>query len=924
MRKVIVFLFALLFIYSCTPREIPVIPTVTSGEVTNITSTTATCAGNVTADGGAALIARGVCWSTTENPTITNSKTSNGTGLGTYTSNITDLSQNTTYYVRAYATNSVGTAYGKQKSFTTQGMPTVVTGELTNITATTATCAGNVTADGGSSVTARGVCWNKTENPTIDNSKTTNGTGLGIYNSDITDLSPNTTYYVRAYATNAKGTAYGEQKVFSSNQEMPTVVTGEVANITTTTATCSGNVTSDGGSLVTARGVCWSKTENPTIDNSKTTNGTGLGTYNSDITDLSPNTTYYVRAYAKNSVGTAYGEQKTFTTNQEMPTVVTGEVTNITATTATCDGDVTADGSAEIIARGVCWSTTENPTIDNFKTSNGTGTGTFSSNLTVLCPNTTYYVRAYATSSVGTAYGERKSFTTLFAEIEYGSFTDSRDGNQYETVTIGQQVWMAENLAYLPSVCPPSSESYSSPYNYVYGYNSANVAEAKATSNYQTYGALYNWPAALTACPPGWHLPSDAEWTTLTTYLGGENVTGGKMKETGTTHWESPNTGATNASGFAALPSGCLTTSFYDIGYGGYFWSYSAYDTRSAWYRSIINNNTTVARDRDNMSVGYSVRCVQGHTLPIVNTGGANNISVTTANYSGNVISDGGSAVTARGVCWSTTEYPTTSNSLTADGTGLGTYTSNITGLSPNTTYYVKAYATNSVGTAYGVQKSFRTYNSTYTDSRDGHVYKTITIGTQVWMAENLAYLPEVSPRSLGSSSEPYYYVYGYESKNVSAAKTTTNYNTYGVLYNWSAAMNGASSSNTNPSGVQGICPEGWHLPSDAEWTILTDYLGGEDIAGSKMKEVGTTRWESPNTGATNESGFTALPGGFRTSNGEVNGIGTHSSWWSSTEDDRENNEGLACYQSLYNNYNNLSKSHAPKEHGFSVRCVRD
>ena len=201
--------------------------------------------------------------------------------------------------------------------------PSVHTFEVTNITATTATYAGDITADGGAAIIARGFCWCTSPFPTIADSKTSNGGGLGSFTDNITGLSPNTTYYVRAHATNAKGTAYGQQKTFTTNQEMPTVVTGEVTNITAKTATFAGNVTADGGAYVTTKGFCWSTSENPTTSNYKTTNGTGLGAYISNITGLSPNTTYYVKAYATNAKGTAYGEQKTFTTNPEMPTVVT-------------------------------------------------------------------------------------------------------------------------------------------------------------------------------------------------------------------------------------------------------------------------------------------------------------------------------------------------------------------------------------------------------------------------------------------------------------------------------------------------------------------------------------------------------------------------------------------------------------------------
>ena len=171
---------------------------------------------------------------------------------------------------------------------------------------------------------------------------------------------------------------------------------------------------------------------------------------------------------------------------------------------------------------------------------------------------------------------------------------------------------MAKNLAYLPSVSPPTSESGSSPLYYVYNYHGTNVADAKATSNYQTYGVLYNWSAALSACPPGWHLPSDAEWTTLTDYLGGEDVAGGKMKEAGTSHWVSPNVGATNESGFTALPGGerYRSDAFEDIGALGYWWSSSEFLAGNADYRRLNNSNSKVYSNAT-IGNGFSVRCIR-------------------------------------------------------------------------------------------------------------------------------------------------------------------------------------------------------------------------------------------------------------------------------------------------------------------------
>lgn len=229
---------------------------------------------------------------------------------------------------------------------------------------------------------------------------------------------------------------------------------------------------------------------------------------------------------------------------------------------------------------------------------------------------------------------------------------------------------------------------------------------------------------------------------------------------------------------------------------------------------------------------------------------------------------------------------------------------------------------------------------NTFTDSRDGNVYQTVTIGNQVWMAENLKYLPSVVGPGTGSLTDPCYYVYGYNDINETVPTATANYITYGVLYNWPAAMNGATSSTANPSGVQGVCPTGWHLPSDLEWTELENYLadngyqydgttggGGDKIAKSMASAIGWS--SSSNTGAVgntdypayiNKSGFTALPGGYRYRTGVFNNIGNYSYWWSATENDTYYNWARYMYYDLSNVY----RGNYFKRSGFSVRCVRD
>lgn len=194
--------------------------------------------------------------------------------------------------------------------------PTVITTAVTSITTTTASTGGNVTDDGGSSVISRGVCYNTIGNPTIADDTTSNGTGTGSYTSSLIGLTPDTIYYVRAYAVNAEGTSYGNEVSFETNEvvTIPTVTTTAITDIETTTATSGGNVLSDGNATVTARGVCWNTSTNPTIANNCTTDGSGSGSFISSITGLTVSTHYYVRAYATNSAGTAYGSVVEFDT----------------------------------------------------------------------------------------------------------------------------------------------------------------------------------------------------------------------------------------------------------------------------------------------------------------------------------------------------------------------------------------------------------------------------------------------------------------------------------------------------------------------------------------------------------------------------------------------------------------------------------
>lgn len=467
------------------------------------------------------------------------------------------------------------------------------------------------------------------------NYSSSNSLGISQNNWKLGNTGPQT---VKAYLLNANRTIIDRSRIdfqatVGATVMLPTIATSSISGITQATATSGGSITSDGGTTVVSRGICWSTSQNPTIYNNKTTDGSGTGSFTSNLSGLSANTTYYVRAYAINSQGTAYGEQVSFTTsiNLTIPIITTTTVSNITQTTATSGGNITSDGGAAVTSRGVCWSTSQNPTIANSKTTDGSGTGSFTSNLTGLTANTTYYVRAFATNSKGTAYGEQVSFTTSSVGNITGTFTDSRDGKTYKWVKIGTQTWMAENLAYLPVVNPITSVSGTEPRYYVYDYNGSDITIAKQKANYSTYGTLYNWAASKAACPPGWHLPKAEEWIALKNYLvaNGYNYDGtlnaSKIAKSmaATTNWNASsiigvignNPSLNNKSGFSALPSGYNEKEgFYyssQIGNGVLWWSSTEDTANVAIEFGLQYDNSDLFQNFSDKAYGFSVRCIK-------------------------------------------------------------------------------------------------------------------------------------------------------------------------------------------------------------------------------------------------------------------------------------------------------------------------
>jgi uncharacterized protein (TIGR02145 family) len=489
------------------------------------------------------------------------------------------------------------------------------------------------------------------------------------------------------------------------------------------------------------------------------------------------------------------------------------------------------------------------------------------------------------------------------------------DGNLYHAVKIGKQIWMKENLR-----TTRYNDGLKIPYivsdQYHYAETPAYYWLKNDSAKYGSiYGALYNFYVVETGklCPAGWHVPDYSEWNTLAAELGGFLAAGGRMKEAGTEHWISPNTGATNESGFTALPGAYLAGyssrgggGFQREGYSADWWS----DTPTVNYISGFGNSYYDSRLYSLQYAKFlalSVRCIHGDeserkSLASITTTIVTDILQKTATGGGNITSDGGSSILARGVCWSEKENPDTGDFKTYDGFGPGQFVSHLKDLNAIRTYYIRAYAINKTGIAYGNELSFTTrfvYDSII--DVDGNIYKTIKIGTQTWMAENLKTARYNNgdsinkPLSWSGDKTGAYSIYGDDPAYEAV---------YGKLYNFYTI--------TDP---RGLCPGGWKVPAYDDWMALTNYLGGYQVAGKKLKETGLTHWIRNYT-ATNESGFTALPGGWW--NGAFYELGDHGYFWTSSD----TSEG-PWFWMIYGDYQDLSMNRGAPKDGFSVRCMK-
>ena len=390
-------------------------PSVKTVGFSEVTSASAVLTGLVVSDNGAAITERGFVWvNGSDTPTIDSNKLKVDGTTGEFTYTLDGLEPNQKFSFRAYAINSKGTSYGEIMNFSTvAGLPSLSATKVISISETSATFTCTVTDNGGATVSKVGFYYSTDAEVNLESAqKVEEDYSSDNFTISVDGLEVGTDYYVKAFVANSAGEVQNAIVPFKTVSAAPTVMTIKYEKVSATSVRLTGEVLDDNGEPITDRGFVWDKAEDEVFPYKAQVLGE-TGEFSAVIDELQPNQKYAFRAYATNSVDTSYGEILEFEIVVGLPTIKTAEVTDISDNGAVCGGSVTSDGGGEIMAKGVVWSKQPNPTVDlATKTDEGEGTESFTSRLTDLSAGFTYYVRAYATNAVGTAYGEEKKFTT--------------------------------------------------------------------------------------------------------------------------------------------------------------------------------------------------------------------------------------------------------------------------------------------------------------------------------------------------------------------------------------------------------------------------------------------------------------------------------------------------------------------------------
>lgn len=556
-----------------------ILPEVSTNDVTNrnMAAGTATFNGTINAIGDPAYTERGFAYGTNHNPSVDDqTKVVSGTGTGAFSANVSGLQIGTTYYIRAYARNSGGIAYGSEKSLNFESSaPSVTTQAATNINKNngTATFNGNVTNAGDPAYNEKGFVYGFTHNPNVDDNtkKIVSGTGTGAYSSNVSELQVGHTYYIRAYAKNeGSNPAYGEEVTLDFTATPAAVTTSAPTNknIANGTATLNGNVTNAGDPTYTEKGFVYATTSNPNIEDNtkKIVAGSGTGAYSVSVDGLVMGETYYIRAYVINGGETHYGAEQTMDFSAVLPTVTIQNATNVDLQnkTATLNATIVSVGDPAYTERGFVYGTMTTPTIYDatIATADGTVTGTYTKTITGL-QDLTYYVRAYAKNNAGdVAY----SSTTISFSIKPAKLCVGCGPS-------GSNLWVATNdvagqLTWGPTGNNTNARSLSD--------GAANLATVKALD-----ASLNNYPA-IKACNDmgtGWYLPSKNELNSL--YENKDAIGNFNTNSTGTTSFSL------------------------------YYWSSTEESSDYSWYQNFDNGSQYSDYNRNPKSRSFRVRCVR-------------------------------------------------------------------------------------------------------------------------------------------------------------------------------------------------------------------------------------------------------------------------------------------------------------------------
>ena len=595
-------------------------PDIDTAPVTGIRALQAESGGQFETNYGKPVTAKGVCWSTEENPTLEDDCTNDGQGLDAFTSVIVGLEPDRVYYVRAYATNESGTIYGGQRIFTTRdGIPVLTTISPFEIRSTSVLTGGEITDDGGADITDRGVCYiDGSVEPDFSDNCLESGTEAGNFEVLLEDLLPNREYAVRAYATTKVGTGWGQANIFITIGNLPVISTAEPGSVRAFSAVVGGEISDQGDAPVDERGVCLSTDPEPDLEDRCETSGSGTGLFEVIFENLEPETRYHIRAYAISSAGTGWGQDQQFTTLDGIPVLTTTEPFDITAFTAQTGGDITDDGGAEITGRGVCYvEGSGEPDLSDHCVESGTGTGGFDVLLEDLVPDSPYTIRAYATNIKRTSYGAIKSFRT--------SQEDSDDwprDNQTAVVEVTNpatgRVWMDRNLGASRAASSSADElAYGDLYQWGRGADGHQLRNSETTSTLSSsdqpgHGNFIlapDWPfdwrstqndnywqganGVNNPCPIGYRLPTVAEWDVERSSWSSDNAVGAYASPL-----KLPRTGRRSSE----------IGSLHNVGFSGYYWSSSLW-VSSAHYLNFFSEATNLLYA--NRAKGYSVRCIK-------------------------------------------------------------------------------------------------------------------------------------------------------------------------------------------------------------------------------------------------------------------------------------------------------------------------